>query len=238
MSQYSIVFPLTYLYGSTEFKEILTPCEHLRNGAPGRGPLQQPWDSLRGTNEECLKMLEACHFATQCHPMLLLKHVVTSQTSPWDWNTSAFVDAASVRSEKNDSVMHERSAFRRWCHLHLLLARGLKHQTSFRDQCGPIDRYDDTFHRTHWPWPWCRVSFDLAGVSSRNRMSRDLPDDQKTRWTMWLEDQLQNNSRSLHYFVGKETTGRFVTHYVLTPKHCKPQAKLVTRQYHSYIAGS
>ena len=28
--------------------------EDLRNGAPGRGPLQQPWDSLKGPNEEGL----------------------------------------------------------------------------------------------------------------------------------------------------------------------------------------
>lgn len=38
--------------------------------------------------------------------------------------------------------------------------------------------------------------------------------------------------------VRKETTGWFVTHYLLTPKHCEIKAKLVTRQYHSYIAGS
>lgn len=163
MSQYS-PWPVF-----TEFKEILTFA--IRTF--------EEWCSRSGTIATTLGFfaryqwgaLEACQFATPCQPMPMRKHffwswiilidVVTSQTSPWDWNTSAFVDAASVRSEKNDSVMHERSAFQRWCALHLLLARGLKHvETSSyialeisRARLSSIDRYDDTFHRTHWPWP-------------------------------------------------------------------------------------
>lgn len=34
--------------------------EDFRNGAPGRGPLQQPWDSLKGPNEEGLTPIWTC----------------------------------------------------------------------------------------------------------------------------------------------------------------------------------
>ena len=47
-------------------RSLHLPFEHLRNGAPGRGPLQQPWDSLRGTNEERLKHVSLPHHASPC----------------------------------------------------------------------------------------------------------------------------------------------------------------------------
>ncbi|CAK9055946.1 Uncharacterized protein (Fragment), partial [Durusdinium trenchii] len=63
------------------------------NGAPGRGPLQQPWDSLRGANEE--REERFCDARTKRFPEM--KYEDTFHRTKWHLDAKDHVDPANAK---------------------------------------------------------------------------------------------------------------------------------------------